>query len=67
MKDDTDERRALDWATLWADSCERHYGGRLCRNCIAQGRAGCALADYARRLIAERYGGVSPSSEVDRP
>ena len=50
--------RTLDWATAWANACEERFGARLCRGCIGQGRVRCALADYARRVIAERYGGA---------
>ncbi len=55
---DTVGLRTLDWATAWANACEERFGARLCRGCVAQGRVRCALADYARRVIAERYGGA---------
>ena len=56
MGDTVDALRTLDWATTWADACEQRFGARLCGACVAQGRARCALADYARHLIAQRYG-----------
>ncbi len=67
MDEPVDALRTLDWATMWADHCEQRFGNRLCDGCVAQGRARCALADYARRLIAVRYGRASaaPPSRGD--
>ena len=58
MNEEIDPLRCLEWATAWADSCERRFGAQLCPGCVYQGRARCALADYAGRLIANRYGGT---------
>ena len=66
MHDEIDALRCLEWATAWADSCERRFGASLCPGCIEQGRARCALADYAGRIIADRYGQGAAVGHDDR-
>jgi hypothetical protein len=64
MADAMDGLRTLAWATAWADACEQRFGARLCRGCVGQGRVRCALADYARRVVAARYG-AAPARTSD--
>ena len=64
MHEEIDALRTLDWATACAARCEDRFGAHLCEGCAGQGRARCALADLARRLVADRYGGTEGRASV---